>query len=192
MVSAGPSCRGKLLVASPLLADPNFARTVVLIIEHNEEAAMGVVLNRPSHTPLSELIEPLSDLAAPPGLVHLGGPVAPSAAVCLGRLQPGRSPEEASGAQVVPLFDGLVSVDPEGDLALLGGLVQDVRLFAGYAGWGPGQLEGELELGGWYVVPSLPADAVTPRAEDLWRAVLRRQGPPLALLSNFPLKPSLN
>lgn len=182
--------RGRLLVANPNLPDPNFARTVVLMLEHGEEGAVGVVLNRPSQTPVEELIEPLGVLAAPPGLVHIGGPVSPSSAICVALPNAGYQPLPDDG--LVALFDGLVIVDLESDLGDLKDRVAQVRLFAGYAGWGPGQVEDEIDAGGWYVVPSMPADSLSPDAESLWRIVLRRQGPPLAILANFPVKPELN
>jgi putative transcriptional regulator len=182
--------RGRLLVANPNLPDPNFARSVVLMLEHGEEGAVGVVLNRPSQTPVEELIGPLGIVAAPPGLVHIGGPVSPSSAICVGRPHPGYEPGPEEG--LVALFDGLVIVDLDVDFSDLKERLAEARLFAGYAGWGPGQLEDEIEAGGWYVVASMPGDCLSPDAENLWRTVLRRQGPPLAILANFPLKPELN
>lgn len=179
---------GRLLVATPALMDANFFRSVVLIVEHSEEGAAGVVLNRPSETELTE--GPLDDwrpLAAEPQLVFVGGPVAPDSAVCLARTAPDSQPP---GWQ--PVMGGLGVLD----LALGVGEVRDgvdrLRVFAGYAGWGAGQLEGEVETGSWYVVDADPEDALTSMPGALWRFVLRRQSGRLALVANFPADPSMN
>ncbi|MFN2608968.1 MAG: YqgE/AlgH family protein [Acidimicrobiales bacterium] len=177
---------GRLLVASPAMRDPNFERTVVLVLEHGDDGALGVVLNRPSGTDLFEALPRWDALAAAPHVVFVGGPVAPSAAICLGR--PGGGGHE--GCQ--PLFDGLCSVDLERDPAELARPPAHIRVFAGYAGWGPGQVEGEVEAGAWYVLDALPGDALSPQPTDLWAAVLRRQGGTLALLVNFPADPTMN
>lgn len=175
------SHKGRLLVANPALPDPNFHRTVVLMLEHGEDGALGVILNRCSDTPVADLLPPLEALAAPPGLVHVGGPVAPSAAICLAELHD-RTPTEG----VTPLFDAVASVDLDQDLTLLGAVAGRVRLFAGYAGWAAGQLEGELTAGGWFVVDMAPDDPFTGHADSLWRGVLRRQPTRLAMLAGFP------
>ena len=181
------SHKGKLLVANPAMPDPNFHRTVVLMLEHGEDGALGVVLNRPSDTPVSELLPPLEQLAAPPGMVHVGGPVSPSAAICLGRV---RDPEPVDG--VTHLFESVASIDLDQDLALLGLVVERVRLFAGYAGWAGGQLEGEIDAGGWFVVDMAADDAFSGSPADLWRDVLRRQPPRLAMLAGYPEDLSTN
>jgi putative transcriptional regulator len=130
-------------------------------------------------------------------VIFVGGPVAPTAAICLARAG---APEYAEIADAdadadlgwKPLFAGLGTVDLERDPADLGAPVDKVRVFAGYAGWGPGQLDDEIEEGAWFVLDALPADALSAEPATLWEAVLRRQGGQLALLANFPPDPSLN
>jgi putative transcriptional regulator len=177
----------RLLVAAPSLRDPNFERTVVLVVEHAEEGALGVVLNRPSDTDLAVALPRWEAVAAEPPVVFVGGPVAPTAAIGLGAAS---APGEVEGWR--PIFAGIGSLDLEHDPDDLAVPVRDVRIFAGYAGWSPGQLEEEVESGAWYVVDALPDDARCPEPDDLWSAVLRRQGGPLALVANFPPDPSMN
>lgn len=178
--------KGRLLVASPVLLDENFFRTVVLLVEHNEEGAAGVVLNRPTETELGGPLEAWRPLAAEPALVFVGGPVQRDGAVCLARSAPDARPP---GWQ--PVVDGLGVLDLSGESHDLAG-VDRLRVFAGYAGWGPGQLEIELEGGSWYVLEADPEDALTSAPGGLWRFVLKRQGGKLALVSNFPADPSMN
>jgi len=176
-------------VAAPRLRDDNFHRTVVLVLEHGEEGAVGVVLNRPSETSLGEIASELGHLAAAPGFVHVGGPVAPGAAVCLGRSRPGN--HEAEG--VTALFGRVMSVDLDKGVGAFGEAVDAIRLFAGYAGWAAGQLEGELEQGGWFVVDRIDEDVFSPTPDRLWRTVLRRQSlRNLVMLASFPDDPDLN
>jgi putative transcriptional regulator len=183
-------CRGKLLVATPELDDPNFSRTVVLVLEHTEEGALGVVLNRPTDSPLTETLPRWCDLAAPPGVVFVGGPVQPEAAIGLAR----RSADVAAAESIAfaPLFGDLGTVDLERMPEDVAPAIDLVRVFAGYAGWGPGQLDGELAASGWYVCDAAPDDLWTAQPGDLWRAVLRRQPGPLRLVAGFPDDPSLN
>jgi len=178
---------GRLLVAAPSLRDPNFDRTVVLVVEHTEEGALGLVLNRPSDTDLAAALPGWEGVAAEPSVVFVGGPVAPTAAIALGSAAAG---DEVEGWR--PLFDGIGSVDLERDPEELAVPVHDVRVFAGYAGWAPSQLEAEVEAGAWYVVDARPDDTRSGRPDDLWSAVLRRQGGPLAVVANFPPDPSMN
>lgn len=189
------SLTGRLLVAGPAIADDNFHRTIVLVLEHGEEGAVGVVLNRPSETPLAHISEELSGLAAPPGLVHVGGPVSPAAAVCLGRARLDASlrerGDEAPGVSL--LFGRVVSVDLDQAVEALGEVVEELRLFAGYAGWAAGQLEGEVALGGWFIVDRSDDDVFSAAPKCLWRQVLRRQPKQsLALLASYPDDLSLN
>ncbi len=182
------SLRGRLLVAAPGLIDANFFRSVVLIVEHNEDGALGVVLNRPSETELSEgPLESWTSLAAEPPYVFVGGPVSPDSAVCLARTAPETPPpgwqRVVGGLGVLDLSSGIDDVR-EG--------IDRIRVFAGYAGWGVDQLESELEEGSWYVVDADPEDALTSMPLALWRFVLKRQGGKLALVSNFPPDPGMN
>jgi putative transcriptional regulator len=177
--------RGQLLVAAPVLLDPNFHRTVVLVGEHGDEGAMGVVLNRPSEITIGEAAPPLADLVDPDALIHVGGPVQQQAIVMLGEFG---DPERAG-----VLVFGTVGFLPGEieDAAELGELTR-VRVFAGYAGWGPGQLEDELEESSWIVEPALPDDVFTTEPDGLWSAVLRRKGGHYALVARMPSDPSVN
>lgn len=179
------SLRGQLLVASPSLVDPNFRRAVVLVGEHGEEGAMGIVLNRPSPVTVNQAVPPLAELVEPVELVHVGGPVQQQAIVVLGEF------EDPSRAAVIVV--GSVGFLPGeiDDAGSLGGL-RRVRVFAGYAGWGPGQLEQELAENAWIVVPAEAQDVFAEDAEGLWSAVLRRRGGPYAVLAQMPADPRVN
>jgi len=178
------SLKGHLLVAGPALVDPNFRRTVVLVGEHTEEGALGVVLNRASDATVLEAVPELSGLVDELERVHVGGPVQQTAIVVLADFV---DPEQA-GALVLDSVGFLpAEVDPDeiGDL-------RRARVFAGYAGWGPGQLEDELEEGSWIVEPARPDDVFTGDPDELWSHVLRRKGGPYEVLSLMPPDPSLN
>jgi putative transcriptional regulator len=179
--------KGRLLVATPGLLDQNFFRTVILVVEHSDEGAAGVVLNRPTDTELGGPLEDWRGKAADPPLVFVGGPVSPDAAVCLAR-----SRLDAQPPGFEPVVDGLGVLDLSEEAAVTHGAVDRVRVFAGYAGWEAGQLERELTEGAWYVLDADPEDALTSEPGALWRFVLRRQGGQLALVSNFPADPSMN
>ena len=178
------SLRGKLLVASPALVDPNFARTVVLVTEHNDEGAMGIVLNRPSETSLGEVSPELAGIAGD-GPVFVGGPVQPDAVVLLAEFS---DPDAA--AWIVAADVGLASA--ELDLEQLEGAVRRGRVYAGYSGWGGGQLEAELELESWIVEPPLPSELFPEDPETMWSAVLARKGGQYALIARMPADPSMN
>lgn len=182
-----PSTAGRLLVSSPSLTDPNFDQTIVLMIEHNGDGALGLVLNRPTDLLLRDCVAEWADAGAEPAVVFGGGPVAPRGAICLARTS---WSEEMEGWHPVVGDVGVIELSrPPGDMAPG---IAGIRLFAGYSGWGPGQLEGELAAGAWYVVTADPADALTARPEALWRDVLRRQRGRLALLATYSAKRSLN
>lgn len=189
-----PSVRGRLLVATPTLLDPNFHRTVVAVLEHGEEGALGVVLDRPSGTPLGEILPRWADVALAPGEVFLGGPVATDGMIGLARLvvdvDPDHDHDPPPGVRA--LWPGLATVDLESDPADLDGLVSGLRAFVGYAGWGPGQLEGEIAEGAWFVVDQTAGDLWTARPRDLWRTVLRRQPGRIAQFANAPDDPASN
>lgn len=183
-----PTLRGRLLVATPGLVDANFFRSVILVVEHNDEGAAGVVLNRPSETGLREgSLEDWSTMAAEPQLVFVGGPVQPDGAVCLARVRAGTPPLGWK-----PVLGGLGVLDLSTTVDDIRDDVDRLRVFAGYAGWGGGQLEAELAEGSWYVVDADPEDALTSEPGALWRFVLRRQPGKLALVANFPTDPSMN
>lgn len=178
------SLRGHLLIAGPSLVDPNFWRTVVLIGEHSEEGALGVVLNRASDAAVDETVPELTILADDLGHVHVGGPVQPSAIVVLADFL---EPERAASL----VLDSVGFLPAEVDPTTLGELKR-ARVFAGYTGWGPGQLDGELEEGSWIVEPALPEDVFTSDPDALWSDVLRRKGGPFGVLALMPPDPSLN
>ncbi|MGH9279943.1 MAG: YqgE/AlgH family protein [Acidimicrobiales bacterium] len=179
--------KGRLLVATPALNDPNFERTVVLILEHGDDGAVGVVLNRPSETDLSDPLPGWQRLATDPRVIFVGGPVAPDAAICLAQSWPDEHIEAYQ-----PLLDSLGTVDLSVDPDDVSSALAAVRVFVGYAGWGAGQLEDEIEAGAWFVVDARPDDALSADPESLWEAVLRRQPGTLAMFANFPANPSFN
>jgi putative transcriptional regulator len=178
------SLRGQLLVAGPALADPNFRRTVILIGEHGEEGAMGIVLNRVSGVLVDDAVPPMSPLAGPEEPVYLGGPVQPQAVVVLADFADPRA------ANVVVETVGFLPGEID-DVSELGELKR-IRVFAGYAGWAPGQLEGELEEGSWIILDARASDVFTATPDLLWAEVLRRGGPAHAVLALMPDDPRVN
>jgi putative transcriptional regulator len=186
-LAAGSSLRGRLLVATPLLGDPNFERSVILLLEHTEQGAVGVVLNRPSEV---EFVDPLPDwygFAAYPPVVFVGGPVNHGSAIGVARAA---NPQTTDG--FTPVTGGLGTVDLSLDPDEVGVGIEEVRVFSGYAGWGEGQLEEEIDSGAWWVVASERDDAMCANPEGLWKFVLQRQGDALSLYANFPADPALN
>lgn len=179
--------RGKLLVATPTLREPTFARTVIVLLAHSDEGALGVVLNRPADAPLDEVVPPVAELASEPAVLFSGGPVEPQAAIALGV-----TVGDVDEALVQPVQPPLVTVDLDGDPALLAASLRQLRVFAGYAGWGSGQLENEIAQGAWYVVDGLPLDPFDPAPTRLWSAVLRRQPWPLSAVATCPTDPTMN
>lgn len=178
---------GRLLVATPVLGDPNFDRTVVLLLEHGEQGALGVVLNRPSPTDVTVPFPGwLAHVAAPP-VVFTGGPVAPAAAIGLAR-----TGLDAEADGWAPLLGRLGTVDLSRDPDDLPVPVEVLRVFAGYAGWEAGQLEGEIEAGAWFVVEARAEDAFSTAPARLWRTVLRRQRGRLAMFADAPPDPTVN
>jgi putative transcriptional regulator len=179
---------GNLLVASAELLDPNFVDTVVLLLDVNEEGALGVVLNRPSALPVSEVLGEWGDVVEEPEVLFQGGPVSTDGALAVALAAPGG--EESVGFRSVTERLGLLDLDTPSEL--VAGTVERLRIFAGYAGWGTGQLEEEIEEGSWYVVPGVPDDVFRLDTHDLWRDVLRRQPGDLALHATRPVDPELN
>ena len=178
------SFRGKLLIASPALADPNFARSVVLITEHSDEGAMGIVLNNPSETTLAEVSEELADIAGHEP-IYVGGPVQPDALVLLAEFN-----DPSAAAWIVVADVGLASANLE--ISELGTVVRRGRVYAGYSGWGAGQLEAELEIESWIVEPPLPRELFPDDPDHLWSTVLDRKGGQYALVARMPDDPSVN
>lgn len=177
--------RGSLLVASPALVDPNFARGVVFITEHNEDGAMGIVLDRPSETKVGEIVPQLEGVAGAEAPIYVGGPVQPSALVVLAEFS-----DPSAAAWIVVADVGFASADV--DMEALAGSVRRARVYAGYSGWGPGQLEAEMEQDSWIVEPPLPAELFPEDPAGLWSGVLARKGGQYALVARMPDDPSLN
>ncbi len=182
------STRGQLLVATPVLHDPNFDRTVVAMLEHNADGALGVVLTRPSETPTRLAVPQLSSIVRDDDVVHIGGPVAPEAAIAVAEcdIDVDGFLEVAHGVGTLDLPS---SIDEHGDPIADSGLfagVKRCRLFAGYSGWGPGQLDSEVSVGAWFVVEMLPDDLFGSDHEKLWPRVLRRQPGDIAWFANYP------
>jgi len=177
--------KGRLLVATPLLGDPNFERTVILVLEHTDEGALGIVLNRPSPLPVDEPLPDWARFAPEPAVVFVGGPVAHGSVIAIAR--PASAPEQPlpDGAWE-PVVDGVGVLDLGLDDVEFGPALNAVRVFTGYAGWGERQLEAEIAEGAWWIVDAEPGDALTDDPDHLWRAVLRRQDPPLNRYALYP------
>ena len=177
--------RGQLLIAGATLPDPNFARTVVLVCEHNEDGALGLVLNRAGDLLVDESAPELAELTGADAMIDIGGPVQPDALLVLAEFED----LSLAGIRVVGNV-GLV-----GDGSETEDLVEAtarVRVFAGYAGWGPGQLDDELEREDWFVAPAGVDDIFNPDADELWGRVLARKGGHFALVARMPIDPSVN
>jgi putative transcriptional regulator len=179
------SLRGKLLIASPALVDPNFARTVILITEHNDEGALGVVLNRPSETSVDDVAPELAVVVIDDEPVYIGGPVQPQALVVLAEFA-----DLDAAAWIVVADVGFVATQTEGDR--LEQAVRRGRVYAGYSGWGAGQLEGELAEEAWIVEPPLASELFPDDPLALWQGVLARKGGQYALIARMPDDPSVN
>lgn len=175
---------GRLLIASPLLGDPNFARSVIVLLNVDSDGALGVILNRPSEVPVVRVLDRWADLTGASAVIFSGGPVEPEGALAVGTLAGDTPPPEGWR----PVFGRVGLVDLDGPL----GDYRSLRVYAGYAGWSDGQLEAEVAEGAWHVVPSRPGDLETDDPELLWRRVLRRQPSPLDLLVSMPADATWN
>lgn len=180
-----PPAAGRLLVATPLLGDPHFGRTVIYLLEHDGGGTVGVVLNRPSRTPVGQVLPDWHDAVSGPAVVFGGGPVQPDGALCLGQLEPG-------GTGFREVVDGVSTVDLDGDVAVIATSARRLRVFAGHAGWAPDQLADEMAAGAWWAVAGSPDDLFSEEPRTMWRQVLRRQPMPLRLLSTYPADASVN
>jgi len=179
------STRGQLLIAGPALADSNFWRTVVLVVEHTPEGgALGLVLNRPSETTVGDAVSELAPLLDVEESLYVGGPVQPSALIVLAEFE---RPGDAAliAFEDIGVLANHTREDAPPDL-------RRARAFAGHAGWAPGQLDAELERGDWIVEPAVREDAFTVAPLDLWTTVLTRKGGSYALVARMPPDPSVN
>lgn len=174
---------GSLLIASGSLMDPNFRRTVVVITEHSDQGAVGLILNRPAPVTVAEATPDLAPLVEPGSPIFVGGPVQQEAAIVLADFESFND----YGRIVVGSIGLLSTYNGEGDPA-----IKRARVFAGYAGWGPGQLESEAEEDAWIIEDAFPEDIFTDEPNKLWRAVLSRKGGSYRLLSLMPEDPSNN
>jgi putative transcriptional regulator len=178
------SLGGHLLIAGPGLWDPNFRRTVVLVGHHDDEGALGVVLNRVLDVTVGEAVPVLARIADPNEPVHRGGPVQEASVVVLA--------EFADPANAGVLAFGSIGFLPDESGEDVISSVLRARVFAGYAGWGAGQLEQELAEDSWVVEPARPEDVFHPEPSRLWNDVLQRKGSAFDLLRLMPSDPSLN
>lgn len=178
------SITGRLLVATPSLIDPNFYRTVVLMIEHDDEGALGVVLNRPLDIPVSDYLEDWESLVAYPSVVFMGGPVQQEVALAVAQ-----GPRDRDDLSALIIHD-IQLIDLDLDPADSG--FERVRVFSGYAAWAPGQLDDEIADQAWWVFDSTDEDPFVSDAQNLWSDVLRRQGGPIAMFATLPEDPGLN
>ncbi len=177
------SVRGQLLIAGPTLLDANFWRTVVLVVEHTEEGALGLVLNRPSETVVSDAVPELAEAIDGDDLLFIGGPVQPAAVVVLARF-------EDPGDSVLVAFDDVGVLGAAETTEAAG--VLEARAFVGHAGWGEGQLDSELERGDWILEPARRSDVFSDSPRELWSSVLTRKGGSYALVARMPPDPSWN
>jgi len=177
--------RGQLLIAGATLPDPNFARTVVLVCEHSDDGALGLVLNRPGELVVGESAPELAQLTGDDATIDRGGPVQPDALLVLAEFED----SSQAGMRVIGNV-GLVGDGSELDDLVLA--TRRVRIFAGYAGWGPGQLDAELDSEDWFVAPAGVDDIFNPDADELWARVLARKGAHFALVARMPIDPSVN
>ena len=199
-LAPGPGC---LLVAAPSLVEATFAHTVLYVLEHDDSGTAAVILNRPSRTPVGQVLPDWHDVVSGPSVVFSGGPVQPDGALCLGLLTDvGRQRLAAGEGEVQrgdsaklavrPVVDAICTVDLDGAVDPVTSVTGGLRIFAGHAGWSPGQLDDELAAGAWFVLPGRALDVFAETPERLRRDVLRRQPSPLNLLSTYPRDPSLN
>jgi putative transcriptional regulator len=184
---------GRLIVATPLLEDPNFRRAVVLIVEHEDvQGTLGVVLNRPTAIGVGQVLEQWTELATEPAVVFRGGPVAPNSALALAMVPGKDEPIGWRPLDGAPSLARLGLLDLDTPPRLLAPAITRLRVYVGYAGWSPGQLEAEIDEGAWYVLPAQPGDVFAGDPDRLWRQVLRRQEGDLAFLATFPDDPAMN
>jgi putative transcriptional regulator len=178
---------GSLLVATPLLDEPPFRRSVILLLDHDDDGALGVVVNRAADLTVDRVLPDWSTTVNEPGVLFMGGPVATDSALAVAEVVESVDPPGWRGC-----FGRIGLVDLDVPPALLEGAISRMRIFAGYAGWSSGQLEDEITEGAWHVVDSHPDDVFNTTPETLWRQVLRRQPDQVAYLATYPDDPTQN
>lgn len=184
---ARPSLAGRLLVATPLLEDPNFARTVVYLCFHDENGAFGLVLNRAQEARAADAAPAWAEFVSSPAALFVGGPVQPNSVLGLARVR-----QEAPLEWWTPVADDVGLVNLAVDVHEAGPAIAALRIFHGYSGWGSGQLEGEIAQDAWFVVDAEPDDPFTNNPGALWQRVLRRQHGDIAIYGTYPADPSVN
>lgn len=183
---------GDLLVATPSLLDPNFAHTVVLVLDLDENGALGVVLNRPSSVQVREILPDWTDLTGMPDVLFQGGPVSTDSALAVGASRIHGPEPNVEPVGFRHLYGDVGIVDLDTPTEIVAPALSGMRIFAGYAGWGDAQLAAEIREGSWCVVPSLPGDLFGNDPIGLWKRVLRRQPGELAWMSTQPADPTMN
>lgn len=191
-VPAAPAAVGNLLVATPDLLDPHFERTVVLLLDVDEQGALGVVLNRPSPVAVEEMLPDWTELTGPPEVLFAGGPVSTDSALAVATSRVSGHDEQEEPVGFRRLYDDVGIVDLDTPTEILAPALGQLRIFAGYAGWAAEQLREEIGSGAWYVVASAPGDLFGAEPLGLWRRVLRRQPGELAWVSTRPQDPTAN
>ncbi len=186
--STEPPAAGRLLVATPELQDPSFRGAVVLVLDHDEDGSLGVILNRPTAIVVSSVLPAWTSAVSPPEVLFEGGPVSRDSALAVARV-PYDAPEPVGFRRIVGDL-GIVDLDTPIDV--VSDALTGMRVFAGYAGWGAGQLDTELEEQAWYVVESVAEDVFVPDVSRLRQDVLRRQPGELAWVSTRPEDPNHN
>lgn len=181
MLTGRPETKGRLLLATPPLADPNFDHTVIYVVEHHDEGALGLIINRPSAEQLADPLDRWNDLLSEPAEVFAGGPVETEALIALARVDGNYDADHLSIVNG-DIASANLAIDPQ----LVAGSISQLRVFRGYAGWSPGQLEDEIDMGSWMVLDTEASDLFDDEPRDLWRSVLRRQPGRLAWLAEVP------
>ena len=183
------STAGRLLVATPLLTDPNFERTVIFVCFHDANGAFGLVLNRPVGAPAGDLVPDWQPLLTPPGELHSGGPVERSSFLGLGAME---GPRDEGIEWWTPIAHGVGLVNLAGDVEEAADALEALRVYHGYTGWGGGQLDAEIGENSWFVVDADPEDPFTERPGRLWNTVLGRQRGELAMYGTYPEDAKVN
>ncbi len=178
--------KGRLLLSEPYLADPNFERTVILLTEHNEEGSVGFILNKPSESNVSEVMEDLKGLEAQ---IFIGGPVQQDTLHFIHRCANLEDAIELeNGIYWGGNFEQLVSMVETGKF-----LVSDIKFFLGYSGWSPDQLQEELKLNSWIVSDRVSHELIFETLPDqMWKRAMHELGGRFSVYSNYPADPRMN